>query len=79
MTGPEHYKAAELLLQPTTQHGPFADGSASTRSRPTPEAVAEATAHAILALAAATGYGLGMQEKPDSYGVVAEWRGAVMK
>jgi hypothetical protein len=77
VTGPEHYKIAESLLQPTTHYRTAADGNATT-NRPTPEAVAEATAHAILALAAATGYGLGLHGKPDGYNVVSEWRGAVM-
>ena len=49
MTGPEHYREAERLLEPRT----VLDGS-SRKVLPSPAAITCAQVHATLALAAAT-------------------------
>jgi hypothetical protein len=52
MTGPEHYKAAEQLLQPRTTHA--IPSGEPRQSPPTTDMILQAQAHATLALAAAT-------------------------
>jgi hypothetical protein len=54
MTGPEHYRKAEALLE-------AANSGANPHSDQEPRLVAQAQVHATLALAAATG----MQSKPS--------------
>jgi hypothetical protein len=52
MTGPEHYSAAERLLQPRTVHSiPLGE---AREAPPTTDMILQALAHATLALAAAT-------------------------
>ena len=54
MTGPEHCRRAEQLMESTTRKGKTAFEPVTVVSDPSPERVAMAQAHAVLALAAAT-------------------------
>jgi hypothetical protein len=58
MTGPEHYLAAEKLLEETQEHP-------SSSINKTASLIGQAQVHAILALAAATGLASGNQDWRD--------------
>ena len=68
MTGPEHYRRAEQLVESVTRRGKGPFQPAIVVSDPSPEKIAAAQVHAVLALAAATALDTDRQEWLDVAG-----------
>jgi len=73
VTGPEHYRAAEALLNPAQRN----DGPLVHYVPPTEQQIAMAQVHATLALAAATAYAAEKDWAGDENRSAGEWTRAI--